>query len=169
MLLVRKEKLADFVRLCEHNQVFRTFVPNEDFKLNFTNWKNSKKCLFSIYVEFGVILVDSRTNSVLIEFFYHGRDYQWTDEPFLKVACLIWLLTPKLKFLSEVPYVQQQKQQRKKICRKFVGDCQVIRQRHFIGKFFALAHSKLKTRSTGYLPVLSTNSRSKVLTLLWSN
>ena len=72
----QEKKLADFVRLCEDNQVFRTFMPNENFKLNFTNWKISKKCLFSIYVDFGVILVDSRTNSVSIEFFHHGRDYQ---------------------------------------------------------------------------------------------
>ena len=100
MKSIGKVKYRDHVRLCEDNQLLRILIPNEDLKLKFNNWEKTQKCPFVVYADlealnvpadikkgkktviiekqypasYGAILVDCRTNSVVAESLYRGKD-----------------------------------------------------------------------------------------------
>ena len=71
MQSIGKRKNADHVRPCKDKPPLRIVMPNEDFKLNFTNWEKTQKCPFVDYADLEALNVSAniknRNKTVVIE------------------------------------------------------------------------------------------------------
>ena len=168
-----KVKYRDHARLCEDNQPLRIVMPNEDLKLTFNNWEKTQKLPFVVYADleelnvpadtkmekkainiekqyhasYGAFLVDCRTNSMVAEPIYCGKDCISKLMNRLR-RWLAWCNseTQKYRYLNHVISSQQQKRMTGAktgatcfVCREVVQICPVAHLCHSSGKIIGLA------------------------------
>ena len=166
-------------------------MPSPETKLKFCNWQKTQRCTFTVYADleallvpeqksigrstivienqfpasYGAVLVDSRSNSVVKEFFYRGE-----NSINKLVDCLRrWLKfcdgeNQKYRDLRKVMGTKEWEQllrssAKKCLCRSEIESDAVIHHNHATGEVYGLAHSKcnLKAMTVKFLPVFFHN------------